>query len=791
MVLACSRTRTSNYFALFVGWAAGAVGKALSKGDAEGGKAMTRRELVLCVGMHRSGTSLTASLLEAIGLALPGDLIGADVANPSGYFENRSVVDAQERLLRDLGCWWPTEQASQGLAVHADRTPTYRAHVAWLKNYLAQLFSGTITQLAIKDPRTSLLLPAWVEASNLLSIDVKLVICLRQPQDVCWSLVWRDGPSVGMGWSRAQRLWLEHYRAVLLQGRRLPAQVAVYETWLEPAQADHQLLQLAAFLSLRPNAEQIRNALERIKPELNHGGGDHLPPVNRNLVRLHAALAAPKTHPGRWPGLARRAAAGLKIDLKLRGARIRLHLLWLHTPWGRRALSSALDPQLLRAQLGCDSLRLFRRNFPNCSDLRPHPLISPAHLNRERALSGLPPLRRADDLFRHLLHPDLIPLNPHPWFDCRTYQWATHSLAMADVHPVLAYLGKAQRGELNPYANPSWLEQLGAGKATETLEPLPPLLKRLHSGLIMIDPVASLGDPCTGVHSVIKAHEAHWAEIREVFALWPKQEPLAPLQWLNRRPGHEQLGITLEPPGKGWRCWWLPGDWPAPLLAGLAGADPKRSQRFQTPETLVSALASHQETDPPALLALTLPVLAQLLERSTPLPPNVALLNLVWPDPNIQAAWLHLLAEAALVIECRPAVRAYLQAVGLRALWCTPPAAPAPASESQKPHLLLAMDTGPAEALLASQAHRLDANRYSAYFRLDAQLVSLGDEPEAASCWLDEQHRSHGCWRWLSGTPQPDEIRSHALLAWARQHCITVTMVEKDCNDSWLEPLLK
>lgn len=63
--------------------------------------------LILVVGMHRSGTSLLASILQAIGVSLPGPLIEADVHNPYGYFEHRKIVEFQEKLLIDLGRWWP------------------------------------------------------------------------------------------------------------------------------------------------------------------------------------------------------------------------------------------------------------------------------------------------------------------------------------------------------------------------------------------------------------------------------------------------------------------------------------------------------------------------------------------------------------------------------------------------------------------------------------------------------------------------------------------------------------
>ena len=60
---------------------------------------MNQPTIVLCVGMHRSGTSLTASLLQSLGVALPGELISADAANRSGYFENRLIQNESSKLI--------------------------------------------------------------------------------------------------------------------------------------------------------------------------------------------------------------------------------------------------------------------------------------------------------------------------------------------------------------------------------------------------------------------------------------------------------------------------------------------------------------------------------------------------------------------------------------------------------------------------------------------------------------------------------------------------------------------
>ena len=71
--------------------------------------------LILVVGMHRSGTSLLGSILEALGVAMPGPLMPGDHHNPGGYFERSDITALQEELLIDLQRWWPSERGTQPL----------------------------------------------------------------------------------------------------------------------------------------------------------------------------------------------------------------------------------------------------------------------------------------------------------------------------------------------------------------------------------------------------------------------------------------------------------------------------------------------------------------------------------------------------------------------------------------------------------------------------------------------------------------------------------------------------
>src|SRR4051812_49678910 len=58
------------------------------------------RELVLVVGIGRSGTSLLAGILGQVGFHIPQPEVNADETNPRGFGEPRWVVDFHRRLMR-------------------------------------------------------------------------------------------------------------------------------------------------------------------------------------------------------------------------------------------------------------------------------------------------------------------------------------------------------------------------------------------------------------------------------------------------------------------------------------------------------------------------------------------------------------------------------------------------------------------------------------------------------------------------------------------------------------------
>ncbi|MCT0218875.1 glycosyltransferase [Synechococcus sp. CS-1329] len=271
----------------------------------------TAPPLILLVGMHRSGTSLLGSLLSALGISLPGTLIDRDPHNPEGSYEREDITALQEQLLIDLGRWWPSTDGVLPLPAGWLEAPSTRTVGERLLQVLASAARQQDGPWAVKDPRTSLLLPLWRQLAEQLDLPLRLVLGVRDPAEVMLSLVPRDGQAAGMTPWRAQQLWWKHNRQVLLDGAGLPLLIVDHDAWFEPTAADRQLDRLARFCGLETTpALQRAEILGRIRPEHRRSlPRDRLPlALHPQVRRLHHRLQALAGPPGpagerRWQRL--------------------------------------------------------------------------------------------------------------------------------------------------------------------------------------------------------------------------------------------------------------------------------------------------------------------------------------------------------------------------------------------------------------------------------------------------------------------------------------------------------
>ena len=242
-----------------------------------------RPPLILIVGMHRSGTSLLGSLLPSCGIATPGPLIAGDSHNPEGYFERADITALQEQLLIDLERWWPAPEGCQPLpSGWMDRDVSQRA----LEQLKAQLDRDCESQRgpwAIKDPRSSLLLPLWKSACTALNIPLRLLLAVRDPAEVSVSLTRRDQALTGMSHWRAQRLWWNHNVSVLRDGHDLPLEVVSYSIGLIPSAHTANWNDWPPTAVMSPDAEPFK----RFDP--NTGAATKVPKPSHATARCKAS----------------------------------------------------------------------------------------------------------------------------------------------------------------------------------------------------------------------------------------------------------------------------------------------------------------------------------------------------------------------------------------------------------------------------------------------------------------------------------------------------------------------
>lgn len=93
------------------------------------------------LGMHRSGTSLVAQVLDRLGVVFGPreELLIANEDNPKGYWEIERVVHANDWILQELGRRWDTAFPLPRGWYDRPKLQHHRLHV---RNLLEELFSG-------------------------------------------------------------------------------------------------------------------------------------------------------------------------------------------------------------------------------------------------------------------------------------------------------------------------------------------------------------------------------------------------------------------------------------------------------------------------------------------------------------------------------------------------------------------------------------------------------------------------------------------------------------------------
>jgi hypothetical protein len=262
---------------------------------------------VFVLGMHRSGTSVMAGVLDRLGLdgGPRESMFAADEFNSDGYWEQRPLVEMHDRMLLRLGGFAsapPVRRTDVDLCLSMPDGPTL------IQSLVDSLFEGS---WFVKDPRHCLLLPLWRAA---LGDDDLAVVVLRSPDDVVRSLQRRNGYSATL----ALGLW-ERYTLDLLAGLRgRPCTVVRYEDLVRRPRVVIADIADVIERHVGPLAvDSIDHAIDLVRERphddaralgMHTGASRALLAVLTDIVGYHPRFVLPQPLPEQSPRMARRIA---------------------------------------------------------------------------------------------------------------------------------------------------------------------------------------------------------------------------------------------------------------------------------------------------------------------------------------------------------------------------------------------------------------------------------------------------------------------------------------------------
>jgi hypothetical protein len=163
----------------------------------------TSKELIVVLGMHRSGTSAITKSLEAIGVKFGDHLLPAIAGvNDKGFWEDFDIYHFNEKLLALVNQSWDSLEL-------LDKEKIDWLHSSGFIEKAIELLNSKLNGekiFAFKDPRISKLIGFWQKVFKKGNFQARYILCVRHPSGVASSLFKRDHISKEKG----QLLWLTH-----------------------------------------------------------------------------------------------------------------------------------------------------------------------------------------------------------------------------------------------------------------------------------------------------------------------------------------------------------------------------------------------------------------------------------------------------------------------------------------------------------------------------------------------------------------------------------------------------
>jgi hypothetical protein len=234
---------------------------------------------VTVLGMHRSGTSLCAHLLHALGVNM-ADAPGISPNNAKGHWERPRINDLNDQIFGFFDRAWSGPSHILAMPDHWLGDPRVQA----VKRALVSVLSLGMTGgglYGFKDPRTARLLPLWREVFADAGAAPRFVFCIRDPAQVSRSVSARDK----MAREQAEYRWLLYNAEAIANLGESEICLVPYEDWF--TQPDVTMRRIARFIDAPPPPPDLAGTI--IDGGLRHD--DHAaPPPGKLARRLYAMI---------------------------------------------------------------------------------------------------------------------------------------------------------------------------------------------------------------------------------------------------------------------------------------------------------------------------------------------------------------------------------------------------------------------------------------------------------------------------------------------------------------------
>lgn len=300
---------------------------------------------LIVLGMHRSGTSVLARILNLMGLYLgpEGISTGANSENPKGFWERRDVRLLNDAILHSVGCDW-----DRVAGLDLDKVP----------KDIQQAFDKVAGRLLlemdahrpwfIKEPRLCMLLPLWLrhmEAPVIVNV-------YRDPVEVAASLHRRNGMPMEAG----LELWEYYVRSAAAASESLPAVSVLHsQLMMDPvavASRLHEELVLLGVQGIRhPTARELASFVDRGLHRERSGRDDLVRYRDCRQVGMYRHLVEQRGGPltDAWPAEGWQALRAYEQDLGP-----------VPVPDSRKVRASGYDVFKLSERIKANDLRIDR-----------------------------------------------------------------------------------------------------------------------------------------------------------------------------------------------------------------------------------------------------------------------------------------------------------------------------------------------------------------------------------------------------------------------------------------------